>query len=163
MTDRLLSALDEARTAFLDALADVDADLVTVPGVMGDWSVRDLVVHVAFWADHGSDALDLATAGRGAEFAYARGDADAMNARLLVGARAVSPHEALIREERAFADLRERVAALDPSVLPQRLGNGDTVEEVIRYDGPDHYAEHSEHLRAWFGPDSEGEAAFDEA
>jgi hypothetical protein len=27
------------------------------------------------------------------------------------------------------------------------------VEKVVRYDGPDHYREHTEHLRAWFGED----------
>ena len=27
----------------------------------------------------------------------------------------------------------------------------DGEQAVIRYDGPDHYAEHTAHLRAWFG------------
>lgn len=158
MTQRLVAALDEARAAFLDALADVDVDLVTVPGVMGDWSVRDLVVHVAAWCRHGAEALDLATTARGAEFAYSSGDTDAMNERILADGRTVSPGEALRREEAAFAAFRERVVALDPSLLELRLGNGDTVEEVIRYDGPDHYAEHTAHLRAWFGADDDGES-----
>ncbi len=151
MREELLAALDDARADFLDALAAVDADLVTVPGVMDDWSVRDLVVHVAFWADHAAGALDLATAGRGEEFAYSSAQTDAMNARVLEDGRSVSPADALAREEAAFAGLRERVAALDPALLEHRLGNGDTVADVIRYDGPDHYAEHTAHLRAWFG------------
>jgi hypothetical protein len=149
--ERLATALDAAREEFLDALAAVDADLVTVPGVLERWSVRDLVVHVAFWADHAVEALDLATAGRGMEFAYSTADTDAMNERVLADASSVSPRDALAREAAAFGALRARVAALDPSLLAHRLGNGDTVEEVIRYDGPDHYAEHTAHLRAWFG------------
>ncbi len=40
------------------------------------------------------------------------------------------------------------MADLDEELLDLRLGNGDTVEAVIRYDGPDHYAEHAEHFRA---------------
>jgi hypothetical protein len=32
--------------------------------------------------------------------------------------------------------------------LDLQLGNGDAVEDVVRYDGPDHYAEHSAQLRA---------------
>jgi hypothetical protein len=39
---------------------------------------------------------------------------------------------------------------LDPALLDLTLGNGDTVAAVVRYDGPDHYAEHTEHIRAWF-------------
>ncbi len=46
-------------------------------------------------------------------------------------------------------------SALDPTLLGLRLGNGDRVEDVIRYDGPDHYAEHAGHLRAWFAADDD--------
>jgi hypothetical protein len=158
VAEDLVAALDAARDDFLDALGDVDEDLVTVPGVMDGWSVRDLVVHVAFWADHAADALDLAAAGRGADFAYSGAQTDAMNAQTLVEGRSISPAAALQREEAAFTALRQRVASLDPALFAHRLGNGDTVEEVIRYDGPDHYAEHTAHLRAWFGTDDEEES-----
>jgi hypothetical protein len=149
----LQAELDLAHDAFLEVLHAVDADLVTTPGVMEDWSVRDLVVHVAAWSEHGASALQLATDGRGAEFAYSKADTDAMNERILADGRATTPNAALAREERAFAAFRDRVAGLDPALLGLELGNGDTVEAVIRYDGPDHYAEHTAHLRAWFGSD----------
>jgi len=151
----LLGRLDASRQDFLEALGAVDADLVTVPGVMEDWSVRDLVVHVAAWCEHAVGALDLAAAGRGAEFAYSTAETDAMNVRFLEEARRTSPSGALEREDVAFSAFRERLATLDPSLLVLRLGNGDTVEDVIRYDGADHYAEHTAHLRAWFGGDED--------
>lgn len=153
MSEELLAALEARRDNFLDALSQVDADLVTVPGVMDDWSVRDLVVHVAAWAEHAVQALDLAAAGRGSEFDYSTEQTDAMNVGIKADAAATSPTQALAREEAAFTAFRERVRGLDPSLLDERLGNGDSVEEVIRYDGPDHYAEHTGHLRAWFGAD----------
>ena len=155
MADResLLADLDAARDAFHEALTEVDAQLVTAPGVVGDWSVRDLVVHVAAWDQHGAGALELARSGRGAEFAYSTTDTDAENDRIEAEALRTSPSEALAREERAFADFRAAVATLEPALLGQVLGNGDSVEAVIRYDGPDHYAEHTEHIRTWFGVD----------
>ena len=155
MADTLLDELEASRASFHAALADVDVALVTVPGVVGDWSVRDLVVHVAAWAEHAAAALDLAGSGRGAEFAYSTGETDTMNERILAEGRTTSPAAALAREEAAFVALRERVEGLDPALLDLRLGNGDTVAEVIRYDGPDHYAEHTAHLRDWFGTDDE--------
>ena len=155
MAEPLLDRLDAARRDFLDALEAVDADLVTVPGVMEDWSVRDIVVHVAAWCEHAANALELAVAGRGDEFAYSTAETDAMNARILEEARRTPPAAALEREDVAFSALRERVENLDAALLTQRLGNGDTVAEVIAYDGPDHYAEHTEHLRAWFAPDDD--------
>jgi len=163
VAETLLERLDASREAFLEALATVDADLVTVPGVMEDWSVRDIVVHVAAWCEHASDALALAVAGRGDEFAYSTGETDALNVRILEEARGTSPSAALEREEAAFSAFRERVAALEPPLLTLRLGNGDTVAEVIAYDGPDHYAEHTEHLRAWFAADEEDGDVLDDA
>lgn len=151
----LLDELDAARTAFHDALAEVDADLVMAPGVVGDWSVRDLVVHVAAWCEHGSETLDLATTGRGEAFTYSKGDTDAMNERFAAEGDALSPHQALAREETSYAAFRERIGMLEPPVLDQQLGNGDTVEAVIRYDGADHYTEHAAHLRDWFAPDGD--------
>jgi len=157
--DTLLAELDAARDAFLDALTGVDADLVTVPGVVEEWSVRDLIVHVAAWCEHGTHALALATDGRGAEFAYSGDDTDAMNERIALEARSITPRDALDREEVAFTAFRGRVAASDAALRSERLGNGDTVEAVIRYDGPAHYAEHTEHIRAWFsGSDGDEDA-----
>ncbi|MEO6577441.1 MAG: maleylpyruvate isomerase N-terminal domain-containing protein [Candidatus Limnocylindria bacterium] len=157
MADQLLTELDAARDDFLDALEAVDADLVLVHGVVGDWSVRDLVVHVAAWCEHGAGAIDLAEADRGAEFAYSRADTDAMNERFAADGQVLSARDAVSREDAAFTAFRQRVAELEPERLKQRLGNGDTVEAVIRYDGPDHYAEHAEHIRSWFGPDEDDE------
>jgi hypothetical protein len=78
-----------------------------------------------------------------------------MNEAILAEASEISPGAALAREERAHAILREAVAGLDDESLGTGLGNGDTLEEVIRYDGPDHYAEHTAHLRAWFGDEQD--------
>jgi hypothetical protein len=151
--DALVAELEAAREAFVDALSEVDLDLVTVPGVVEQWSVRDLVVHVAWWSEHAAEALELVATGRGDEFAYDRAETDAINERVLAEARETDPQAALRREEASFGAFRDRLGALDPAMLGLRLGNGDTVEEVIRYDGADHYAEHTDHLRAWFGPD----------
>ena len=154
-TEKLVAELEAEHDAFVAALEAVDFELVTAPGVVEDWSVRDLVVHVAFWAEHATEALALAAAGRGDEFAYDTAQTDAMNARLLEESRQVKPGDAVDREERAFDALVSAVSALDPALLDVRLGNGDTVAQVIGYDGPAHYREHTAHLRAWF--DDEGD------
>jgi Mycothiol maleylpyruvate isomerase N-terminal domain len=139
----------------VQVLADVDLELAAVPGVMEDWSVRDLVFHVAWWTQHGTRALEAATAGRGEEFDYAPSETGAINRGVLDEGRRLSPADALAQEESAFAEFRHAIAALDSATLELRLGNGDTVAQVIAYDGPDHYAEHTAHLRAWFAADED--------
>ena len=155
--ESLLADLSSEHDAFVAALEAVDLELVTVPGVVGDWSVRDLVVHVAFWAEHATDALRLATERRGGEFAYDTAQTDAMNERLLEESRLTTPDAAVEREERAFAGLVAATSGLDPALLDLRLGNGDTVADVIGYDGAEHYREHTAHLRAWFSEDGDEE------
>ena len=146
----LLAELEAARARFIAALADVEPELFSVPGLMETWSARDLVEHVAFWSDHGAGALELAAAGRGSAFDYDASQTDAMNAATLARASALAPAQVTEHERVAFERFRDALATLDPDVLDLVLGNGDAVERVIRYDGPDHYAEHTEHLRAWF-------------
>ncbi len=156
--EALLGELTSERNAFLAALEAVDLELVTVPGVFEDWSVRDVIVHVAFWAEHATEALKLAAGGRGAEFAYDPAQTDAMNARLLAEARQTIPDAAVEREERAFEGLAAALTELDPGLLDVPLGNGHTPAGVVGYDGPEHYREHAGHLRAWFDDEDEVDA-----
>ena len=148
--DALVGELEAAHAAFVRAVADVEPDLFLVPGLMEAWSARDLVEHVAFWSDHGADALESAASGSGAAFDYDTAETDAINAGVAIRAASLDREAVLEHEGAAFARFRDRAAQLDPDLLDLKLGNGDTVEEVVRYDGPDHYAQHTEHLRAWF-------------
>jgi Mycothiol maleylpyruvate isomerase N-terminal domain len=153
--ERLIAELEDARARFIAALTDVEPDLFTSPGLVGQWSARDLVEHLAFWSDHGADALELAAAGKGADFDYDSSQTDVMNAETFSASSAMTPGEVAEHEQVAFERFRDDLAELDPAVLDLTLGNGDVVEAVVRYDGPDHYAEHTEHIRAWFNGQSE--------
>ena len=152
--------LAAARADFLAALAELPAEAAERP-LMEDWTARDLVWHVGFWADHGAHAIELALAGRGAAFDYDTGRTDAMNAAEHERGRAVSLADALRREAAAFDRLTVAAARLDDTSLGHRLGNGDTVAEVLAYDGPDHYAEHTAHVRSGAGaaPGNDGAGA----
>jgi hypothetical protein len=45
----LLDTLGETRFAFDSALAEVDPAQMTVPGIVGKWSVKDVIAHIT-WA-----------------------------------------------------------------------------------------------------------------
>lgn len=142
----LAAELEREREAFVAAL-----DAVPNPEgrkVVESWDARDLVIHAAFWSEHGANAVELAAAGRGAEFAYDSQRTDEMNAATTAAGHATSLVDARAREDAAYERFRSALAALDEELLDLQLGNGDAVEDVIRYDGPDHYAEHSAQLRA---------------
>ena len=142
----LIADLEREREAFIAAL-----DAVPNPEgrkVVETWDARDLVIHAAFWSEHGANALELAANGRGAEFTYDSTQTDAMNAVTAAAGHATSFADARGREAAAYERFRTALADLAEDVLDLQLGNGDAVEDVVRYDGPDHYAEHSAQLRA---------------
>ena len=138
--------LERERAAFIAAL-----DAMPNPEgrkVVEGWDARDLVIHAAFWSEHAADALELAATGRGAEFAYDNEQTDAMNAATAAATHGTRIADARARERAAYERFRAALASLDEQLLDLQLGNGDAVEDVVRYDGPDHYAEHTAQLRA---------------
>jgi hypothetical protein len=73
-----------------------------------------------------------------------------MNDRVVSEGRGLSMDAAIEREEAAFRRFQAALAGFPDALLGLGLGNGDSVEEVVRYDGPDHFAEHTGQIRAWF-------------
>lgn len=153
--DALLAELHAAREDVSVALEAADPALLEAPGLVGDWNARQLVAHLAHWDDWASTCLSAA-AGEGlAALARSDWDVDAQNAE--VASRALGRSFAEIRDEEAasFERFAGLLAAVDPALLERPAPWGGTVETVVRENGPDHYAEHAEHLRAWFGADDD--------
>jgi hypothetical protein len=148
--EALLADLRAARDEFMAALADVEPSLLTTPGLVGDWSARELLAHLGYWAGHAAEALHHAEMDRTADFGEDEFDVDERNA---VVARVAADTELAVvrqREEAAFEALMLRLERADPAWLDEKVSFGDTLERVILDDGPEHYREHTLDLRAWF-------------
>jgi hypothetical protein len=139
-----------ARQAFNEALADVDPALLTAPGLVGEWSARELIAHLAYWAGHAAEALHQAEQGRVGDFGEDEMDVDARNAVVARVARETDLATVRQREEAAFDALLSRLKRAEPTWLEERVSYGDTLEYVVRDDGADHYREHTADLRSWF-------------
>jgi peptidoglycan/xylan/chitin deacetylase (PgdA/CDA1 family) len=146
----LTEELVRARDDFQGALADVDPQLLTTPGLAGDWSAREVIAHLGYWAGHAAEALHHAAQGRTGNFGEDNLDVDERNA---VVARVAAETELATvrqREQAAFDALLTAIQRADPAWLDERVAYGDSLEQVIRDDGSDHYREHALDLRAWF-------------
>ena len=152
---QLAVELADARAAFVEALADVAPELLTTPGLVGDWSARELIAHLGYWTGHAAEALHFAQEGRADEFGAADLDVDERNAVVARVARETDLPTVRKREEAAFGALIDALAGLDPALLNENMAYGDTLEQVIRDDGSDHYREHAIDIRAWFTGDDE--------
>jgi hypothetical protein len=154
MDHRQLDALVEdtvaAREEFLAAIDAVDPELLATPGLIGDWSARELIAHVGYWAGHAVETIQAAEEGRAAEFGAGEPPVDEVNATVARVARETDLGTVRKREAGSFEALLTRLRRLEPSLLDQRLSDGTTLEQGIREDGADHYREHAADIRAWF-------------
>ncbi|HEY8180300.1 MAG TPA: maleylpyruvate isomerase N-terminal domain-containing protein [Candidatus Limnocylindria bacterium] len=160
--EALLRDLQAARGEFMAALADVDPSLLTAPGLVGEWSARELVAHLGYWTGHAAEAIHHAEMDRTGDFGEDEHDVDERNA--IVARVAADTDLATVRqrEEAAFEALSTRLERADPGWLDEKVSYGDTLERVIQDDGPEHYREHTLDLRAWFTGGDEPAGAEDE-
>jgi hypothetical protein len=146
----LLEELHAARTEFMAALADVEPSLLTAPGLAGEWSARELIAHLGYWAGHAAEAIHQAELDRTSDFGEDELDVDERNAVVARVAADTDLATVQQREEAAFQALVTRLERADPAWLDEKVSYGDTLERVIQDDGAEHYREHTLDLRAWF-------------
>jgi uncharacterized damage-inducible protein DinB len=137
------------RAGLLIACLGLDANTLVSTAVMGEWTVRDVLAHVAAWDDIHVSRVELALTGREAEIVGV--ELDERNAELFVQRRGWSLEQAL----RAATDSRRRfleivgAANAEQLVRPIRLPWRETsVWEFARWRAR-HDAVHTEAIRAW--------------
>ena len=154
----LVAEADAARAEVSAALEDADPTLLTAPGLIGEWSARELIAHLAHWDDWASTCLDAAVQGNLTDLASDTWDVDAQNAEVAREVASMPMAAVRGREAEAYERFMARLAALDPSLLALPAPWGGTLETIVRENGPEHYAEHAGHLRAWFTRDAGADA-----
>lgn len=146
-TDRLIEELRDERDAFFRTLDAVAPESMTTPGLLGEWSGRDLIAHLGYWAGHATEVIHAAEQGRIDEVGVGEPPVDDVNATVARVARTTELATVRKREAASVEALVERLTLLDPALLGERLPDGVTLGEGIREDGPIHYREHAEELR----------------
>ena len=158
----LLDGLAAARDEFLVAMADIDPALRLTPGLVEDWSARDLLAHVGYWTGHAAESLHRAEQGELNEFGRDELSVDDRNEVVTKVARETDYATVASREQGAYDAFVTRLAAVDPESLSDRDADGDSLEEIIGFDGAEHYREHTLDIRSWFdGKDAPDEADAD--
>ncbi len=93
--DQLLVRIETAWQAFQSSYAGLSEESLQKPGVAGDWSVKDIIAHVAWWEDEALKHLPhILAGGRPPRYSVAYGGVDAFNAMMREQ-----------RQDRSFADI----------------------------------------------------------
>jgi hypothetical protein len=142
--------LERHWTDFRSAIEAVPDEEIEAPGVVDEWSVKDIVGHVAFWTERGATTLAASNAGNFEGLVWGEGEGwvDDWNAR-----------ESQARKDKPFAEVRGELLeahevarrAID-AATDQTLNapfRDATVADYYAGDTYGHYEEHAEHIKAW--------------
>ena len=144
---RLVDELVAARGELFDALAAVEPGSLTTPGLVGEWSARELIAHLGYWAGHAVEVIHAAEEGRTEEIDRDAPPTDEMNEIVARIARDTDLATVRKREGASVEALLERLRRLDPGLLAAHLPDGATLEAGIEEDASAHYREHADELR----------------
>ncbi len=148
--DRTLDAVGSAWRDLEGAIGSVPEGCIDEPGVVVEWSVKDLIGHVTTWEQEAIRALSRYLADRDLEAVVTWADIDGFNARESDRKRALSLSH--LRGE--FEESHSQLTAL-LSDFPEEELSSKGVEARIRIDTYDHYAEHTAHIRNWLAAPAE--------
>ena len=151
--DDALGQLSATRAELLALLEGLSEAALDRKGMIGDWSIKNLLAHIAAWEDWVVQALParLASGTTPPDLARRLADEDASNAEEVAEREELTPDEQLMELERTHAELLAFVRGLDEATAA-RPSPWDTwphtIPEYLLYALRDHEAEHVEALRA---------------
>ena len=152
MTTRadVLRSLDHSWNELREVIDSMSEPEMVEPGVVDDWSIKDLLGHMAFWADRAVNTLAEVQAGRGAEVPgpETETELDEWNAR-----------EFAVREGKNLAQLREdwerahQAARAALETFPEETLDDPFKDHTVVFEfGADtfaHYQQHAAQISAW--------------
>ena len=149
----IFEELAHTRAALLDALAGLDEAALDRKGVVGDWSIKNALAHIAAWESLVVQALRvrLTTGKTPVDLLERIQDEDRFNAEEVAEREELTPSEQLIELERIREALLDELRGLDTPAW-ERHRPWDTWEgtlaEYLRASLIEHEQEHLADLRA---------------
>lgn len=151
---RLADILRTERTRWNELLAQVGPDRMDVPGVEGEWSVKQIVAHLTWYEQAIVDgARGVLNTGKFTRRRPEGVSMDEMNVQIAEESRARPASEVLTEADAVFGQLLTLIEACPQDMLndPRRLG---LPEDMVPWMGVAnnsyaHYREHEPAIRAW--------------
>jgi hypothetical protein len=152
--DEILDALEDERENLLDAIEGLSDEVMLEAGVVGDWSIKDILAHLSAWEAELVKLLWQASHGERPSGIYASGvPVDEVNTVWSQAARSrpldrviddfISVRKQTIRRVEPFSD----ADLSDPQRYPWLKGN--PLWEWIGSDSFKHESEHAAQIREW--------------
>jgi hypothetical protein len=143
---KLLLILDAAWTALLESYANLsDAEMLR-SGVVGEWSVKDIIAHVTVWEEEALTHLPTILAGkRPPRYSVTYGGIDAFNAQVMAQRKTLSLTEVLRQRD----ETHRRLINFIERVPEEEFVSETRFRRRLKLDTYGHYQLHTEAIRKW--------------
>ena len=142
----MLKRIQKEREAFEAVLEGLTPEQMTAPGVMGEWSVKDILGHMAMWESRLVTILYSNERGVSPKMLQGQAEVDRVNAESYAEQRERALDRVLADFHAVHAQLLKRLDKLTDRDLsdPKRFKwmEGEPLEKLVAGDTFEHYAEH---------------------
>lgn len=144
--EQLLNKLEKAWAELHESYAGLPDSLMTKPGVVEDWSVKDVLAHVTTWEEEALKYLPLIVEGRTPpRYSVQYGGIDAFNALRTEQKRSLTLPEVLAQME----DTHRRLVEYVRGVSEEHFTRETPFRHRLRFDTYRHYASHARAIAEW--------------
>lgn len=148
--DILISTLENSRAEFLECIKDLSNDELELPGVIGNWSVKDTLVHLTRWE---AEIIKLIwQVGKGIQPTtahFVQSSVDETNERWYQESRSRSLEIVMNDFLGVRNQIIRRVKNLSQEELTDQLLSGKPLWEWIAGDSFKHESEHIAQINTW--------------
>lgn len=142
----ILEQTEASRERLEDALEGLTAEQMIAPGVMGDWSIKDILAHVAAWQSRLVRLLFQIARQQKPQWDMA--DVDGINAQIYAQQKERLLERVLEDFEGVYEQVCLRLEALPAAALARRVGDV-TLAQIIAANTYEHDDEHAMQIVAW--------------
>jgi hypothetical protein len=144
--EQLLNKLDRAWAALLESFADLPDEHLIEPGVVEDWSVKDILAHITTWEEEALRYLPLILQGRKPpRYSVQYGGINAFNALRTKQKRSLPLREILKQLHETHRQLVDYLG----SVPEEQFARETPFRHRLRLDTYSHYPLHAHMITQW--------------
>ena len=143
--EALFRRLNASWQELQDAITGLPDEAMVKPGAVGEWSVRDVIAHIATWEEEALKALPIIVEGGKLPRYASQGGIDAFNARQQAAKRQLSLERLRLEMDATHQRL---LALLDRVPEPAYAREGRFLKR-LRLDAYGHWRLHAEDVRRW--------------
>jgi hypothetical protein len=142
---QVFQKLEQAWTALTESYAGMSEARLLEPGVMGEWSVKDILAHVTTWEEEALKYLPLILTGGRPPRYIQFGGIDTFNAQMAEQKRGMALSEVL----RQLEETHQRLLNYLQSVPEEHFTRETPFRHRLRLDTYSHYPLHARAIQQW--------------